>query len=375
MLTADKKSYTIHPTDYKRAIARGADFYIRFSNFTLDVEGALAKSIRRYLEHYDLNYIKNEIINIVKELANNAVKANVKRIYFKRKNMDIGKIEDYRAAMETFKDEIYTAGNADYFDQLEKSNLTVRVSFKTTDNFLFINVINNVPLLEQELSRINARIKKAYKYKDISEAFEEALDDSEGAGLGLIMALMIFKNMGMPADSFRIYRKNKLTIAAIAIPQTMEKIRSRIKIAEEILREIEEIPASPENIIRIQKLCVNPDPSIRELAKAISMDPGITTAILKLANSAGYISLKRTETIEDTVKVIGIKGINALLLAAGVREVVDQRYKRSESAWSLYWGGVNPMKSIPPNFSSRNVVALSGMTLAIYLLIPGLPSK
>ena len=140
-----------------------------------------------------------------------------------------------------------------------------------------------------ELSKINARIKKAYKYRDISEAFDEVLDDSEGAGLGLIMAMMIFKNIGMPPEAFRIYRKDDLTIAAIAIPQTMDKVRTRVQIAEEILSEIEEIPAFPENIIRIQKLCANPDATIKEIAGAISLDPGLTTSILKLANSAGYI--------------------------------------------------------------------------------------
>jgi HD-like signal output (HDOD) protein len=333
LLVKDNKSYTIHPPDYKKAIAREGDFYIQFHTFTPEVEGAILKSIHRYLGHYDLNYIKNEITTIVKELANNAVKANMKRIFFKRRDIDIDKIDDYRTGMELFKHEIYNSLKADYFDQLEKSNLVVRISFKSADDHLFINIINNVPILGQELSKINARIEKAYKYKDISEAFEEVLDDSEGAGLGLIMAMMIYKNMGMPPKNFRVYRKNKLTIAAIAIPQTMEKVKSQAKIAEEILKEIEEIPAFPENIIRIQKLCTNPDATIREISRAISLDPGLTTSLLKLANSAGYITLKRTATIDDAVKIIGIKGINALLLATGVRKVIDQRYKRSESVW------------------------------------------
>ena len=49
------------------------------------------------------------------------------------------------------------------------------------------------------------------------------------------MAMMIFKNMGMPPEAFRIYRKKDLTIAAIAIPLTMDKIRARVQIADEII--------------------------------------------------------------------------------------------------------------------------------------------
>ncbi|MBP7737317.1 MAG: HDOD domain-containing protein [Spirochaetes bacterium] len=330
--SGEDKHYTIHPTDYKTAIASEADFYIQFHTLNAETEGAIIKSIHRYLENYDLSYIKNQIINIIKELVNNAIKANLKRIFFKLKGLDIDKTEDYRAGMESFKEEAYE-GTEDYLGKLETSNLVVRISFKSTEEYLYINVINNVPILDTEISKINARIKKAYKYKDIAEAFEEVLDESEGAGLGLIMALMIFKNIGMPPEAFRIYRKGELTIAAIAIPQNMDRIRSRVQIAEEILKEIKEIPAFPDNILHIQKLCANPDATIKEIASAISMDPGLTTSILKLANSAGYFTVKKTETIEDAVKIIGVKGINTLLLATGVYKVLDARYKRSESVW------------------------------------------
>lgn len=332
VLSNGEAQYTIHPSDYKAAIASETDFYIQFHTLTPETEGVIIKGIHRYLENYDLTYIKNQIINIVKELVNNAIKANLKRIFFKLKELDINKTEDYRKGMENFKEDAYE-GADDYFEKLEKSNLVVRVSFKCTDAYLYVNVINNVPILDTEISKINARIKKAYKYKDISEAFDEVLDDSEGAGLGLIMALMIFKNIGMPPEAFKIYRKNDLTIAAIAIPQNMDKIRSRVQVAEEILNEIKDIPAFPENILHIQKLCSNPDATLKEIAAAISLDPGLTTSILKLANSAGYFTVKKTETIEDAVKIIGVKGINTLLLATGVYKVLDARYKRSETVW------------------------------------------
>ncbi|TFH40605.1 MAG: HDOD domain-containing protein, partial [Chrysiogenales bacterium] len=309
------------------------DFHIQFHTFNPEAEAAIIRGIHRYLEHYDLNYIKNQIINIVKELINNAIKANLKRLYFRHKKFDINKTEDYRAGMETFKEEAYNGGDGEYLAKLADSKMVVRVSFKTSDDYLYISVINNMPILDAELSKINARLKKAYKYRDISQAFEEVLDESEGAGLGLIMALMIFKNIGMPPGSFKIYRKDDLTIATIAIPQTMNRMRSRIAIAEEILREIDDIPAFPENITRIQKLCSNAEVTIREISAAITMDPGLTTSILKLANSAGYITSKKTETIEDGIKIIGITGINTLLLATGVRKVIDERYKRAESVW------------------------------------------
>jgi HD-like signal output (HDOD) protein len=331
-LSNGSASYIIQPQDYKKSIAAETDFYIQFNVLSPAVDGIINKCVHRYLAHYDLGYIKNQIINVIKELVNNAIKANLKRLYFTVRKLDINKTEDYRTGMETFKEETYE-GDEDFIEKLAESPLVVRVAFKTTGDYLYINVINNVPILDSELSKINARVRKAYKYKDISDAFDEVLDESEGAGLGLIMAMMIFKNMGMAPESFRIYRKNDLTISAIAIPLSMDKIRARVQIAGEIIREIEAIPAFPENIIRIQKLCANTETPMKEIASAIAMDPGLTTSILKLANSAGYFPAKKAETIEEGVKIIGVKGITALLLATGVHKVMDARYKRSEMTW------------------------------------------
>ena len=41
----------------------------------------------------------------------------------------------------------------------------------------------------------------------------------------------------------------------------------------------------------------------------------------------------------------------------------------------MLFGGVSPMKSIPPNLSSKNIVAVSGIILAMNLSIFGLFSK
>jgi len=326
------KSYTVNPPDFRNAISNETDFYVQFHVFTPEVDALITKIIHRYLEKYDILYLKDTVITITKELINNAIKANLKRLYFRLNKLDIKKTEDYRTGMETFKLDTFQTGS-EIIEKLNNSNLVARVSFKTTENHIHLNIINNIPILDVELKKINARIKKAYKYTDISDAFDDVLDESEGAGLGLIMAMMLFKNSGMPAESFKIYRKGELTISTLTIPKSLIAQESSIEVTDRIIKEIEEIPAFPENIMQIQKLCSNPDATMREIAGKISLDPGLTTSILKLANSAGYITIKKVESIEEAVKIIGIKGINTLLLATGVHKVIDSRYKRFEVLW------------------------------------------
>ncbi len=314
-----------------QAIKEKKEFYIQFHQFARDVESVVTRIIHRYLEEYDILFMKNPILTVVKELLNNAVKANVKRLYFKNKKLEISKIDDYRKGMESFKEEVYQKDNNELLNKLEKSNLVVRISFKTSKEHIHINVINNIPILEQELNKVKARIVKAYKYHDITDAFDDVIDDSEGAGLGLIMAMMLFKNAGLPADSFQIYRKDDLTIATLSIPQGMTKTESQKRIASEIITEIDSLPAFPENIRIIQDLCKNPDVEIKEISMAISMDAGLASSILKLANSAGYITSKMVDTIEEAVMIIGIKGINTLLVATGVTDIIKSKYKRYEA--------------------------------------------
>jgi len=333
LINTETTAYQLIPPDYKKAIDQGEDFYIQFHQLTPETESMVVKIIHRYLAKFDIVYIKDTIITIVKELSNNAIKANIKRLYFKLKNLEISSSTDYRKGMETFKEEVFEGDNADIFEKLEKSQLVVRVSFKTTDEHIHISVINNIPILDSELSKINARIKKAYKYKDISEAFDDVLDDSEGAGLCLIMAMMLYKNSGLPADSFKIYKKGELTIATISIPQNISERDIHEKLTDSILKEIDEVPAFPENITEIQRQCGDPKSTIKSIAESISKDPGLTTSILKLANSAGYITVKKIDSIEEAVKVIGIKGINTLLLATGVHSVIESKYKHFESLW------------------------------------------
>ncbi|MCL1911616.1 MAG: HDOD domain-containing protein [Leptospirales bacterium] len=327
------KNYNINTPDYKAAISEGKDFFVQFNLFTPDVEAVLIRILHHYLEKFDIIYVKDTIITMLKELVNNSIKANLKRLFFKTKGFDINKTDEYRLGMESFKSEIYSSESEDYFAKAAASNLIVRVAFKSTQTMLYISIINNTPILDNELKKVQSRVSKAYKYTDISEAFDDVLDDSEGAGLGLIMGLMLFKNSGFPAESFKIYKKDNLTIATISVPQKMTKTGSSKQIADEVMKEMNNIPALPESITEIQTLCKDPDVSVKTVAAAISRDPGLAASLLKVANSAGYMGNKKVTSIEEATVKIGFKELNIMLIASGVDQIVSSKYKRFEPIW------------------------------------------
>ena len=315
-----------------QAIKDDKEIYIQFYSLTSAVESSVIKLLHRFLEHNDLLYLKDMLLTVLKELINNAIKANLKRLFFNEKDLDITKPECYNKGMETFKDETYTDKSLGV-EKLIPAKLVVRVSFISRNGKLQLYVINNSPILDEELEKIKVRTKKASMYTDISEAFDDVLDDSEGAGLGLIMALMLFKNAGLPGDAFKAFRKGNLTVASITISGLESRDTRQIQLTEEILREIDSLPSFPMQIKEIQRLCSIPDSKIKDISEQIKKDPGLTANILKLANSAGYMSINRVETIEEAVMKIGLKGINTLLVASGVQKIMDSRYKKFETIW------------------------------------------
>lgn len=333
MTDIETKNFNINPVNYLDAIINENPFYIQFKRFGSEVEAQIIKMIHRYLEQYDLLFHKDTIISITKELVNNAIKANLKRIYFKSSGLDIRNPVQYREGMETFKEHVFQSQNNDALSSLEESQYVVRVTFFTSSDNMQINVKNNIIILEPELKKIKARINKAYKYNDITEAFTDVLDDSEGAGLGLIMALMLLKNSGFPKDSFSIEQHKTGTSASLNIPYNKTIPESHFKITEEIVKGIDNIPSLPNYVNQIGLLCKNPESTIKDISHAIATDPGLTTSIIKLANSAGYITMNRINTIDEAVKIIGIRGINTLLVATGVQKVVESKYKKFEAIW------------------------------------------
>ena len=334
MANTEKTTYTISVPNYMDSISKGEDFFLQFYTLTPEAEGALIKLVHRYLENLDILYVREYVLLILMELIENAVKANIKRVFFKTRDLDINKSTDYRKGMEHFKEEAILANGEDYPEKLETSNLVVRVSFKNSQNFLHVSVINNTPILDLELRKVQGRIAKAFAYKEVAESFADVIDDSEGTGLGIIIAMMLLKSSGLKADAFKLYKKDNLTIATISIPKNLADPSEAEKIVDIVANELENLPFFPNNIVEIQALCRQKDVSIKAIAEAIGKDPGLTASMLRMANSAGYAGLSKVQNLEEAVMKIGIKSLNIILLASGMERIVQSKYKRFVTLWT-----------------------------------------
>lgn len=88
--------------------------------------------------------------------------------------------------------------------------------------------------------------------------------------------------------------------------------------AKNLIKNCETLPSLPEVYFRIQQIVNDPDGSILDLAKAISVDPALTARVLKLVNSPFYGISGTVETVSRAASILGMLPIHDLVLATSV---------------------------------------------------------
>ncbi len=175
--------------------------------------------LERYLEEIGRPELQNNLSYCIHELACNAKKANTKRVYFASRGLDITNPTEYHIGMQGFKED--TVARIDEYVALQESaDLFVKFQFRRDGRTLKIAVRNNAVLTLQENERIQQKLKLAREAAGLPEIIEQTEDYTEGAGLGLVMCIMMLRNLGISTDNFQIFSKNGETYAVLylAIP-------------------------------------------------------------------------------------------------------------------------------------------------------------
>ncbi len=86
-------------------------------------------------------------------------------------------------------------------------------------------------------------------------------------------------------------------------------------------RRIEQIgglPSLPEIAIQLQQIVNDPTTSAIDAANLINRDIGLTSRVLRLANSAFYGIPRTITTVQNAVVILGLKVINTLVLSVSI---------------------------------------------------------
>lgn len=182
-------------------------------------ETGLRRISELVLEKYHKSELLPTVAMILKELALNAAKANFKRIMFEMRKLDLENDADYESGMRDFKAAISEDWAIEYGRRSKKLNRRVEILFNYNTDRLLIKVVNNFPLSQKEEIRVREKLAAAMQYEDIGDFFANCGDETEGAGLGLVLIMTALKSYGIDPHAFTIYVNGKdQTVASLEIP-------------------------------------------------------------------------------------------------------------------------------------------------------------
>ncbi len=314
------------------AIKKGQPISLKTTTLPFSIETLLDDILDKILTKYQKNELKNAISLCLKEVTGNAKKANLKRTFFRKHGLDISNPDDYDSGMEQFKAEV--SDNIDlYHKLLEDMKYFIQITYQYSSEGIVVTVSNNSPVSKEELMRIRDRYEKALEYSDSEQAFYDAVDQTEGAGLGIIMTVLMLKKVGINPKNFIINSREGVTVARLAVHFKKVDKAKISELTDAIYNEIEILPLFPESIERLQELVKDEDAEITEIAGAIKQDPSFAADLLKLANSAQFMLPRRVSSIDEAVKIVGFTGLEQMLVTYGTKKIFEDRFGEMEDLW------------------------------------------
>ena len=215
-------SISVDSNKIKHAVSKGLPVSLKTYTFLRGFSKHVDLVLDVFLHEIQRPEMQNFLSYVINELAANAEKANAKRVFFASKNLDINDEADYEKGMRLFKADMIA--NLDYYLELQKERgLYIKIILLCSGNDLIIEVRNNTELAKTELKRILDKLACARKYSALEDVIPESVDDSEGAGLGIRISIVMLRKIGMPDDNFSVLVENGETIMRMVIPLEKDK--------------------------------------------------------------------------------------------------------------------------------------------------------
>ena len=135
---------------------------------------------------------------------------------------------------------------------------------------------------------------------------------------------------------------------------------------ESVIDNIDDLVSLPDVFLRINSIMASPDYSLEELAQVITRDPGLTTRVLGMANSAAFAPGREIDSIATALTIIGARRLRDLVMATAMIktfEGIPNELISMENFWS---------HSIYCGLISQHLGELAGLKPSDTLFVAGL---
>ena len=199
-----------------------------------DLEGA----IHELLTFYGKDDLVGPVHAAIRELVQNAAKANLKRIVFHDLKLDPTDPVQYEEGMQYFRDSLVESRIAEYQSRLKAENIYTRIVIQPMEDVLVFSVENRFPLYPSEEARIREKFKTSAAIDNLYDYYMEFSDHIEGAGMGIAMIEILLRQVGLDSRSFTIHYDPATahTVGRFLIP-LKDGIKTNRQTFEELLNE------------------------------------------------------------------------------------------------------------------------------------------
>jgi len=330
---SEEQKLTVNKQKLLQAINMGVPVTITSYTLPRATEAFMMDITTAFLQLLHREDIVDCITYCLKELTTNAKKANTKRIYFTEKKLDLFKQSDYEEGMKNFKED--TLNDQAHYLQLQKeARLYVKVTLFASDSKIEIKVQNNSQMTRTEFKRMFDKVARAKQFTSLNDAMAQILDSSEGAGLGIVIMMLMLKKIGLGQDAFEFTSENGVTESRIEIPRNMTFKKDIEELADTIAQFIDKVPQFPQRVSEIQEAMRDPDVKISKIAGLISEDIGFATDLLKCVNSAAFGLSKKCMNIAEAVKLMGLRGVQNMVYSLTSMQILGSTQEDQKKLWN-----------------------------------------
>ena len=97
------------------------------------------------------------------------------------------------------------------------------------------------------------------------------------------------------------------------------------------------LPVMPQILLKLVDACQSEDAGMGLLAKLIAQDPGMTSKVLGIANSSAYHRGGRPVKLEQSLAVLGVDLIRALVINESAQQVFNNLTHANGTDLRAFW--------------------------------------
>jgi putative nucleotidyltransferase with HDIG domain len=107
--------------------------------------------------------------------------------------------------------------------------------------------------------------------------------------------------------------------------------------AESVVQKVKDLAALPQVVHQIIHLTNNPNASVKDLERLISIDQGMSMRVLNTVNSAYYGFSRKIASIKDAVVLLGFKAVRNLAMTVSVFDLFVGKTDRQNLRRGKWW--------------------------------------